>query len=159
MADRIVVMNAGRIEQEGPPLELYDRPANRFVASFLGSPSMGFIPGAIERRAGGVAFRAADGTSIRLRETQAEAGQAVEVGIRPEHFRLGDAGDGLPFLVEVIEPTGAETHVFGRLAGAEIRCVFHDRLNARPGDRLPLTVDPARVHVFDSGTGRRLERA
>ena len=156
MADRIVVMNAGRIEQVGSPLELYDRPVNRFVASFLGSPSMSFIAGIVERGDGAPCLRADDGTRLPLGETSAASGRRVEVGVRPEHYRLGDGPSSFPFTVEVIEPTGAETHLFGRIAGAEVRCVFRERLAPKPGDKINLVVDTALVHVFDAETGARL---
>src|SRR5215212_1720182 len=88
MADRIVVMNAGRIEQVGSPLDLYDRPANRFVASFLGSPAMGFVPGTVEGGDGPARLRTPGGVAIPLPETSVASGEAVEIGVRPEHFRL-----------------------------------------------------------------------
>ena len=99
MADRIVVMNAGRIEQIGAPLELYDRPANRFVAGFLGSPSMSFIPGVLERGDGRARLRAADGVFLPVGDTQAASGQRVEIGIRPEHYLVVDESGGFPFKV------------------------------------------------------------
>ncbi|MQT14123.1 ABC transporter ATP-binding protein [Segnochrobactrum spirostomi] len=156
MADRIVVMNAGRIEQVGAPLDLYDRPANRFVAGFLGSPAMSFIPGILERGDGAPRVRTASGVVLPVGETNATSGQAVEIGIRPERYRVAAAGDGVPFEVKVVEPTGSETHVFGSIAGTEVRCVLRERVSAEPGSVLPLTVDPADVHVFDAGTGERL---
>ncbi len=158
MADRIVVMNGGRIEQVGSPLELYDRPANRFVASFLGSPSMSFIAGTLERGDGSARVRTSDGTLLPVGETSARSGQAVEIGIRPEHYRLTAEGgpEGFPFIAAVMEPTGAETHLFGTIAGVEIRCVFRERIDILPGDTLHLTVDRRHVHVFDLATGLHL---
>jgi multiple sugar transport system ATP-binding protein len=156
MADRIVVMNAGQIEQVGSPLELYDRPANRFVASFLGSPSMGFIAGTVEKGDGAPRLRTQGGLLLPMGQTNAASGQAVEIGIRPEHFLLADAQTGFPFVVSVVEPTGAETHLFGSIDGTEIRAVFRERLAPQPGETLYLSVDPANVHVFDPKTGARL---
>ena len=156
MADRIVVMNAGRIEQVGAPLELYDRPANRFVASFLGSPSMSFLAGVVERGDGPARLRAEDGALIPLGDNSAASGQKVDVGVRPEHFRLAEGNSGAKFLVKVVEPTGSETHLFGTIAGAEARCVFRDRIAAGPGDTLQLSIDPGNLHVFDAATGARL---
>ena len=156
MADRIVVMNAGRIEQVGAPLELYDRPANKFVASFLGSPSMSFLAGVVERGDGPPRLRAADGALIPLGETSASSGLSVDVGVRPEHFRLVEDGPGTAFLVKVVEPTGSETHLFGTIAGVEARCVFRDRVAAKPGDTLQLAIDPANLHIFDAASGARL---
>ena len=156
MADRIVVMNAGRVEQIGAPLELYDRPVNKFVAGFLGSPSMSFIPGVLERGDGRTRLRAADSVFLPVGETQAASGQRVEIGVRPEHYRIVGENGGFPFKVEVIEPTGAETHVFGTIAGAAVRCVFRERVAATPGQTLRLDVDPTQVHVFDAESGVRL---
>jgi multiple sugar transport system ATP-binding protein len=156
MADRIVVMNSGRIEQIGAPLDLYDRPGNRFVAGFLGSPAMTFIPGVIERGDGRSKLRTKSGLVLPVGETSAAPGQSVEIGIRPEHYRLRSEGEGIPFEVQVIEPTGAETLFFGTIGGAEARCVFRERIAANPGDILHLTADPAHIHVFDQQTGMRL---
>jgi multiple sugar transport system ATP-binding protein len=155
MADRIVVMNAGRVEQIGPPLELYDRPANLFVATFLGSPAMGFVNGRVEGRDGGAQLRTSGGIEIPLGETRAAAGQEVVAGLRPEHLRLGGEG-GFPFVLQVVEPTGAETHLFGTVDGAEMRAVFRERITAEPGTQLRLAIDAANVHVFDPKTGLRL---
>jgi multiple sugar transport system ATP-binding protein len=156
MADRIVVMNAGRIEQIGAPLELYDRPSNRFVASFLGSPSMSFLAGVVERLDGRAVLRAGDGAVIPLGETSAVSGRNVDVGVRPEHFRLDDQNAGARFLVKVVEPTGSEMHLFGTIAGAEARCILRERIVVRAGDSLPLSIDPDNLHVFDADTGERL---
>jgi multiple sugar transport system ATP-binding protein len=156
MADRIVVMNAGRIEQVGSPLDLYDRPANRFVASFLGSPAMGFVPGTVEGGDGPARLRTPGGVAIPLPETSVASGEAVEIGVRPEHFRLADGAHGFPFEVAVVEPTGAETHLFGTVGGVELRAVFRDRLSVQPGETLSLRVDPANIHVFDPTSGLRL---
>ncbi|WP_448950554.1 ABC transporter ATP-binding protein [Labrys neptuniae] len=156
MADRIVVMNAGHIEQVGSPLELYDRPANRFVASFLGSPSMGFIPGAAEKGDGAPKLRTQNGLMLPMGDSTATSGQAVEIGIRPEHFLLGNAENSFPFVVEVVEPTGAETHLFGTIDGTPMRAVFRERLAPQPGETLYLSVNSANVHVFDPQSGVRL---
>ena len=158
MADRIVVMNAGRIEQVGSPLELYDRPANRFVAGFLGSPSMSFIPGVIEHGEGSARLRTPDGTCLPVGRTGAAPGQAAEIGIRPEHFRFAAEGDpeNFPFIAAVLEPTGAETLLFGAVAGVAVRCVFRERIDVPPGSTLRLAVDRRHVHVFDPATGLRL---
>jgi multiple sugar transport system ATP-binding protein len=156
MADRIVVMNGGRIEQSGSPLELYDKPVNKFVAGFLGSPAMTFIPGILERGDGAPRVRTDDGTLIHVSDTTAAAGQPVEIGIRPEHYRLAADGNGFAYHVEVVEPTGSETHLFGKISGVGIRCVFRERLAPEPGTQLSLTIDPAKVHVFDAKTGNRI---
>ena len=160
MADRIVVMNAGRIEQVGSPLDLYDHPATRFVGSFLGSPAMSFLPATVERRDGTVAVRSAHGLVLAALPARvagsARDGQPVELGIRPEHLSLAEGPGGIPFEVEVVEPTGAETHLVGTVDGAPLRCVFRERLKVAPGDTLHLTADPARLHLFDRDTGERI---
>jgi multiple sugar transport system ATP-binding protein len=156
MADRIVVMNAGRIEQTGRPLELYDRPRNKFVAGFLGSPAMSFMDGAIDRGGGAVSVRTASGIRIPAPPTDAAEGRPVCVGVRPEDYRIAGDGRGIPFAVDVVEPTGAETHLHGTIDSTEVRCVFHDRIAVQPGTVLSLTADPSRVHLFDQATGARL---
>jgi multiple sugar transport system ATP-binding protein len=157
MADRIVVMNGGRIEQSGSPLELYDKPVNKFVAGFLGSPAMNFIPGIIERGDGAPRLRMADGSTIPVGATTAVSGQEVEIGIRPEHFRLTAAdSEGFTYQVVVVEPTGSETHIFGTIDGVGVRCVFRDRIAPEPGSLMKLSVDPDKVHVFDRRTGNRI---
>ncbi len=151
MADKIVVMNGGNVEQIGAPLELYDRPNNRFVAGFIGSPAMNFLAGRIE----GGAFHAGDGVVLPLpvRSNSAD-GRSVTYGVRPEHFMLRD--DGVPATVNVIEPTGSETQVMARLAGTPIVCAFRERVAARPGETIRIAPDPALVHLFDDETGQRL---
>ncbi|MFB8342480.1 ABC transporter ATP-binding protein [Brucella cytisi] len=148
MADRIVVMNQGRIQQIGAPLDLYDRPANKFVASFIGSPSMSFIPGTVS---GGV-FRTGEGEEIAVGGGSSEARQ-VEAGIRPENFMVAPDGKGLKLTVEVIEPTGPETHIYGRIAGQPIRAVFRERIHLAPGEQVPVTAKSEHIHLFDKDSG------
>jgi multiple sugar transport system ATP-binding protein len=156
MADRIVVMNAGVVEQEGRPLELYDRPENHFVAGFLGSPAMCFIPGRVERVGEAAVVVTESGIRLPSPPSGAPAGTHVDLGIRPEDFHLLRRDPGIPFRVDVVEPTGAETHIYGTIDGVEARCVFCDRMGVAPGEVLQLAVDPADTHLFDRETGRRL---
>jgi multiple sugar transport system ATP-binding protein len=156
MADRIVVMNAGRIEQAGRPLELYDRPRNKFVAGFLGSPAMTFIEGRIERHGERVTVRTPSGVTLPAPSTDAAEGRAVDIGVRPEDYRLTDDENGIPLTVGVVEPTGAETHLYGTIDSTEIRCVFRDRISVQPGSVIKLAVEPNRTHLFDRETGLRL---
>jgi multiple sugar transport system ATP-binding protein len=153
MADRIVVLNDGVIEQTGSPLELYDRPANRFVAGFIGSPAMNMFEGTI--RAGTKPyFEAADGTRLPLKSVPKGAdGRTAIYGIRPEHLALGGP---LSAEVAVIEPTGAETQVLAKLAGRKITGVFRERVSVRPGERLAIGPELAAVHLFDAENGARL---
>jgi multiple sugar transport system ATP-binding protein len=153
MADRIVVLNDGVIEQAGSPLELYDRPANLFVAGFIGSPAMNFIRGTI-RGNGKPAFLTDSGITLPLTKAPAVDGRRLIYGIRPEHLSLG--GDNVKAEIAVIEPTGSETQVFARLGGQKIVGVFRERVDARPGDALPIAPNPKAVHLFDAETGQRL---
>ncbi|MFA9231930.1 MAG: ABC transporter ATP-binding protein [Microgenomates group bacterium] len=154
MADKIVVMQGGRIEQVGAPLELYDRPANVFVASFIGSPSMNLIPGEIAQGmvdVGGARLPVPVGA-------QAEEGQKVIYGIRPEHLQLVEATSParLTGVVAVIEPTGSETHVMVRHNGLDLVAAFRNRVTLTPGSAITLAPDAASSHLFDKGTGQRL---
>jgi multiple sugar transport system ATP-binding protein len=151
MADKIVVMNAGNVEQIGAPLELYDHPVNLFVAGFIGSPAMNFVNGRIEAGA----FRTEGGEALPLpRGPNGSDGRPAVYGIRPEHFQL--RSDGLPATVHVIEPTGSETQVMAKFAGTSVICAFRERLSARPGETIRVAADPALVHLFDADTGERL---
>ncbi len=153
MADKIVVMNGGRIEQTGTPLDLYDHPANQFVAGFIGSPAMNFLPGTVEP--GG--FRAEGGSLWPLPASAARAhGRPAVYGVRPEHLQLSPGADGVPLTVQVVEPTGSETQVHGRLGDTPVMGAFRERVAARPGEPITVTADPALVHLFDSATGTRL---
>lgn len=152
MADRIVVMQAGKIEQTGSPLELYDRPANAFVAGFLGSPSMSFIEGKVS----GGSVITEDGTRLPLPNTsgQCQDGQPILWGIRPENLMIG--GNGLTARVEVVEPTGPDTQLLLRIAGQPVVAVFHQRMTVRPGDILHVVPDADFIHIFDKTSGLRL---
>lgn len=151
MADKIVVMNSGNVEQIGAPLELYDRPANLFVAGFIGSPAMNFLQGKIE----GGAFRAGDATLPLPGGSGGNGsdGKPAVYGVRPEHFQLNPSG--LPATVHVVEPTGSETQVVAEFAGTSIICAFRERISAKPGETIRIAPDPALVHLFDAATGQR----
>jgi multiple sugar transport system ATP-binding protein len=151
MADKIVVMNGGNVEQMGAPLELYDRPRNLFVAGFIGSPSMNFIKGHVRDGA----FRAGDVVlPLPPNRGAVQEGQAVVYGIRPEHLLL-DAS-GVAATVHVTEPTGSETQVIMHLAGTQVVGAFRERIAEKPGQNLHIAPDPALVHLFDEQTGMRL---
>jgi multiple sugar transport system ATP-binding protein len=150
MADKIVVMRDGVVEQIGAPLDLYDAPANLFVAGFIGSPAMNFLEG----RIGPNGFDL-DGVTLPLAAAPAGAdGRPATYGIRPEHFRL--AGEGLPAEVVVTEPTGSETMVLAKIAGREVTCVFKERLRAKPGEMIHVLPDAVHSHLFDRDSGLRL---
>jgi multiple sugar transport system ATP-binding protein len=151
MADKIVVMHDGRVEQVGAPLELYDRPANRFVAGFIGSPAMNFLRARID--GAGISF--SDGVDFSLPlKTTLETGREVVLGIRPEHLEV--AADGLDAEVVVIEPTGSETQLVARVGGQEITAVFRERHAFAPGQRIRLRPQADRVLIFDSSSGQRI---
>jgi multiple sugar transport system ATP-binding protein len=154
MADRIVVMHDGLVEQIGAPLELYDRPQNLFVAGFIGSPAMNFLEGAI-RADGRLEFEGANGVRLPLLAAPSGSdGHPVVYGIRPEHFVIAD--DGPEAQVQVIEPTGSELQVVANLGGRDIIAVFRERHNFKPGDKIRLKPDARLVHLFDEPSGRRL---
>ena len=158
MADTIVVMRDGVVEQTGSPLELYDEPANQFVAGFIGSPAMNFLPGVVRRSGGNARVEFADGLSLPVpaNASSAEDRRSVVYGTRPEHMELAGEGDGVPTEVVVVEPTGADTQVFTKLAGVDVTSVFRDRHAFRPGEVIRLRPDRARAHLFDASTGVRL---
>ncbi|MGE7368850.1 ABC transporter ATP-binding protein [Neorhizobium sp. NPDC001467] len=154
MADKIVVMHDGVVEQVGSPLELYDQPANLFVAGFIGSPAMNMIKGKLDPQDRS-RFITSDGTVLPVANAPTEAvGRDLIYGLRPEYIAL-DA-DGMPVEIVVIEPTGYETHLTVRLGGTDANCVFRERVNARQGESLRVSIDAAHVHLFDAESGMRL---
>jgi len=148
MADKIVVLQDGYVEQIGTPLELYDTPRNRFVASFIGSPSMNLIEG---QMTGGTVLAGGE-TIILPAGLSAPEGDKVTVGIRPEHLTLSQTG--LPCTVRVVEPTGSETHVVLRFQDQEVTAVFRERHKLAPGDTVHLAHDPAQLHLFGADGAR-----
>jgi len=143
-------MHDGIVEQIGAPLELYDRPANLFVAGFIGSPAMNVLKGHIVSSG----FAMGNLTLPVRNLPAASVGRPSYYGIRPEHFHLRQ--DGLPVEVRVVEPTGAETQVVAKADGREIICVFRERISARPGEIIHIAPDPALAHLFDEETGKRI---
>jgi multiple sugar transport system ATP-binding protein len=156
MGDKIVVMKDGRIEQMGSPLELYDYPANMFVAGFIGSPAMNFLPGTLRRNGSGAELELADGTRLQAPTSAGGSdGQSVVLGTRPEHLQLAASG-GIPSKVVVLEPTGADTFVACRHGATDVAAVFRERHDFAPGSTIHLVPDPRRAHLFDAGSGERL---
>ncbi|EAR52133.1 ABC transporter, ATP-binding protein [Oceanicola granulosus HTCC2516] len=153
MADRIVVLQAGRIEQVGAPLELYDRPANAFVAEFIGSPSMNLIPA---RASGGQLQIDGGGAAALPAAAAVPDGARVRIGKRPEEIR--PAAGGLPARVENIDPTGSESVVDLTMAGRPLTMVLRERPTFDVGDEIAVTFDNGATHFFDEASGRRLER-
>ena len=154
MADKIVVMRDGRVEQIGSPLDLYDRPQNVFVAGFIGSPSMNFVHGRMGTEGGHRVFVSESGLRLPVPDSAARDGQEVTYGIRPEHIRIG-AG-GIPMNVVVVEPTGSETQIFARAGTDLIDAVVKERITARSGEEIGFVIDSANVHLFDRWTEQHL---
>jgi multiple sugar transport system ATP-binding protein len=152
MADKIVVMHDGIVEQMGSPLDLYDHPDNLFVAGFIGSPAMNFIHATADATGlvskGGAKLPLAAGRSL-------PAGKKVVYGIRPEHIHLDQ--NGMAVEVVVVEPTGSETQVVVRLNGEELICVFRERITAKPGETIKIAPTTNLVHLFDAETGKRID--
>jgi multiple sugar transport system ATP-binding protein len=156
MADKIVVMHDGIVEQMGAPLDLYDNPNNLFVAGFIGSPAMNMLKGTITAE-GFATEGAVAGEKVvwPIGKHPADSnGKAAVYGIRPEHFRLDPTG--LKAEVVVIEPTGSETQVVVRCGGHEMTCVFRERIEAKPGESIGITPDTTATHLFDAATGKRI---
>ncbi|CAD7037119.1 sn-glycerol-3-phosphate ABC transporter ATP-binding protein UgpC [Pseudorhizobium endolithicum] len=156
MADHVVVMRQGIVEQHGAPLDLYDRPINRFVAGFIGSPAMNFID----------AQSSADGRFLLLDLQSPQVlpapaslppDQRVVVGIRPEHLRPAAGGEeGLEFDVAAVESTGSASYVTAATS-PEIVVVLNERSAIRRGERVRFAVDTRQIHLFDATTGQRLD--
>lgn len=154
MADKIVVMDDGRIEQVGSPLELYDRPKNVFVAKFIGSPAMNQFQGTVVRREGVLGVEI-NGYHLPVSaESGAGDGRSVIYGIRPEHLDIAE--DGFPATVSVVEPTGSETLVFLHFGEIEMVAVLRDWHDFKPGQTVRLRPRAERAHLFDAATGARI---
>ncbi len=154
MADLIVVMNHGRIEQAGAPLDLYDRPENVFVAGFIGSPAMNLLDGTADSRG----FDVGEGICLPLPAHAAGIPKGeIIYGIRPEHLRLDPAG--IPARLQVVEPTGSETQVVLRAGKATLVGAFRERITARPGEIITISPEPSLIHLFDKTSGQRIRPA
>ena len=161
MADDIVVMRGGNIEQMGSPETVYDEPANCFVADFIGSPSINFLDGTVVREGGGASVRLGEWALPVPANSVAEDGQTVRVGIRPLDIDVVPGGaDGargsLDGELEFVENTGAESHVHVAVAGTTVRAVSPERLHVRQGERIGLRIGAAKVHLFDAASEQRI---
>jgi len=155
MADKIVVMHDGIVEQIGAPLDLYDRPDNMFVAGFIGSPAMNFVRGALGSEGGRSVFKSDAGLALPVGNAPAASdGKPVVLGVRPEHLSV--TGDGAAVNVVVVEPMGSETQVVAKSGGQELICLFRDRVMPNPGDTIRISCDPKLVHLFDPDSGKTL---
>ena len=162
LADRVVVLRSGSIEQVGTPDDVYNRPASMFVAGFIGSPTMNFVPGRVGKDAATVALTDdPSGSVLALNVKQARGyefleGKDVIVGIRPEHFSpAGAVRPRLVARVDVIEPLGSDTLVYFKLGGSDVVARVPPSTPAARGEPLALDVDAAQIHLFDSATGTR----
>ncbi len=154
MADRIVVMHDGIIEQIGTPLELFDHPANLFVAQFIGSPAMNVMEGVLHKQ-GDQTYVQSQGQRWPVYGAYAAAdGAAVHYGVRPTDVLVSDSG--IEAEVVVVEPTGAETELLVKVGDAQLVVVMHGRTNAQPGDKLHLQIASGKAHLFDKASGLRL---
>jgi multiple sugar transport system ATP-binding protein len=156
MADRIVVMHDGIIEQIGTPLDLYDRPDNLFVAQFIGSPSMNVIAGSLQGTGSGTTVQAAGTHWPVPAQVAGSPGQAVHYGIRPGDIHLSPTAQGIAAKVIVVEPTGAETELLVQVGDAQVVVVIHGRTSAQPDETVHLVIDTDKAHVFDTASGKRL---
>jgi sn-glycerol 3-phosphate transport system ATP-binding protein len=158
LADRLIVMNEGTAEQIGTPITVYERPATVFVAGFIGSPAMNFLPARLVGGGRAVAF--GDDRELALPAVyDGGEGRPVTLGIRPEHIALAPAGEiDLELIIDLVEPLGADTLVHGRLDGtdAELTTRLPGYATVRAGHALPIAVDRQRLHLFDADSGARL---
>lgn len=160
LADRIVVLNGGRIEQQGTPLELYMAPANIFVAGFIGSPSMNFLNAAVALEDNNPVAILSDGTRIDLNgNAQLKNGQEIVVGIRPEHLTPGGVGTRLAGPIRLIEPTGAQTHVRFQVAGQDVMAVIDGTTEIDKDHPFEINIAPSLIHIFDKHSTNRLNRS
>ncbi|MBF6024518.1 ABC transporter ATP-binding protein [Lysobacter niastensis] len=165
LGQRIVVLNAGRIQQIDTPMALYDRPANLFVATFLGSPKMNLLSGEVVERGGALALRVGEGVDLPLRpdgvlreRVQGYVGRQLTVGLRPEDLRLSEAGPAtLPARVEGVEPVGNEAFLDLACGGGDLVVRLPPRDLPRIGDTVHLGHDPGRMHYFDPASESRLD--
>ena len=160
IADRIVLMRAGKIEQQGRPDEIFDRPASRFVADFIGSPAMNFRPALVSRRGGGL-WAQAGGLRLALDGAlfgHLAEGQPVELGLRPARMDLAapEAPNAIAGKVVLVENMGAEGQVIAEVEGADMAFVTKEFRKLSPGETVHFAIRPDHIHVFDPKSGRSL---
>jgi multiple sugar transport system ATP-binding protein len=158
LADRIVVLRAGKVEQVGTPLELYNKPANRFVAGFIGAPHMNFLSGTVTKVAAGTALVALAGghaVSVATGDLTLPVGDTLTIGVRPHHVTLDDGPDSVPATIRLVEELGSETVVHADLEGARLLAVLDGQRALKPGQTVGLALGKAPLHLFDAN-GQRL---
>jgi multiple sugar transport system ATP-binding protein len=159
MADRIVVMNAGRIEQVGRPMDLYDRPSNLFVASFIGSPSINLMPGVAVSHDGVLKFDAGSGQLLALPAgLEIREHEEIVYAVRPKDLVPAEGATGLRAHVNVLEPTGSETFAYCSVGRHSICVQLDAREQLEPGHEIRLAPRMDHVHIFDKATGGRRHR-
>jgi multiple sugar transport system ATP-binding protein len=154
MADYVVVLRHGVIEQRGTPLELYDFPANRFVAGFIGSPAMNFIDATVGKDGVSLVLEGFGGGNIRLGRSL-KPGRRVSAGMRPEHLRLAEENSGVRVQIGTVESTGSVT--FLSSTSEELTVVITGRTKVKPGDTVGFSIDPDLIHLFDPVSESRIE--
>ena len=153
MADKIVVMNEGLVEQTGAPLDLYDKPVNIFVAGFIGSPSMNLFNASINSNS----INLGSAGSIPItRNTTSENNLDITLGIRPSHMDISKNGEGLKFQIDVIEPTGADSLVYGKINDTECCVQTSERLNLKSGEIIHILPNEDNLHFFDNQSNERI---
>ena len=153
MADKIVVMNEGLVEQTGAPLELYDKPVNIFVAGFIGSPSMNLLNASINSNS----INLGSAGSIPItRKTTSENNLDITLGIRPSHMDISKNGEGLKFQIDVIEPTGADSLIYGKINDTECCVQTGERLNLKSGEIIHILPNEDNLHFFDNQSNERI---
>ncbi len=161
LADRIVLMRDGLIEQQGSPLELFERPVSTFVAGFLGSPRMSIMPGTLARTGAGPVIRLGE-TLLPLPRAPAGDERPVLLGLRPEHLTRAQGpapAEGscrVEAVIELIQPTGSRSYATFRLAGEPVMAELQAHDVSRPGERMEIDVNMARASIFDAGTERAI---
>ena len=157
MADKIVVMSEGNVEQIGHPLDVYDEPNNVFVAGFIGSPSMNFLPANIKLKSGEAFVETRIGDEFKIKSSENfNDGQKIICGIRPEHFEISSENKGIKVEVNVVEPTGADTLLFSKADEVEFCSIFKERVKLKSGESLCLIADPENIHIFDFKNNNRI---
>jgi multiple sugar transport system ATP-binding protein len=157
MADIVVIMRDGMIEQIGRPLDVYDRPTNLFVAEFIGSPAMNLLRGQAMDHEGRPALRTDDGLVLPLpARANVADGQHLVYGVRPEHLELATGSDGVEARIQVLEPTGPDIYIYANLNGTEVCSLMRDRVELEPGTAIRLMPRLNRVHLFDAKSGQRV---
>ena len=158
LADRVVILSGGNIEQVGRPINLYNKPENQFVAGFIGTPSMNLIDATVTKTDTGIAAVLADDQLIPIPAGHGglSENQKVVVGLRPEHFSLDGFGSPISGKTTLVEPTGAQSHVTFDMGPITVVAVFEGAVDIEVGQELTASFDPNKMHIFDKETGQRI---